>query len=122
LTVNRSDNLLRTIFSANGSAITTIVSTQEVPLDEWVHVRTVRSAGEIYQFINGALDGTGTFAAAMHDNIGEGLEWIIGGHSSTIGTANAGFYGWIDELVIFGEALGTTSFTPPTAPWPNPLP
>lgn len=120
--IRRSTNIASIGLSSDGTAFTEVTGSISVPYDEWVHLRVTRDNDNVVrQFINGVVDGSATFAGALHENVGLGTNWIIGGNDSTIGIdPTQGLVGWVDEFAMFDICLSTEDFTPPVAPWPNP--
>jgi hypothetical protein len=82
------------------------------PLNQWVHVAVTRDAASMMRlFINGVVADSDTVTQEFTANIARiGEQW-----------SGEYFTGYMDELrVVKGEALYTTNFTPPTAPYANP--
>ena len=100
------------VFSIINTPIT-VISTVDVPTEQWSHVAVTRNGDAIRVFIDGIQRGiltslvTGTL-----------------GNACAVGARNSGganpFNGYIDELRITkGVARYTSNFTPPTAPFPD---
>jgi hypothetical protein len=94
-----------------------IGSTTTVTLNEWHHAAVTRSGSTVRIFLDGNLEATG--------NISTGT---LQGTRSRIGTAiysgvpQGNVQGWIDDIRITrGVARYTANFTPPSAPFPNPI-
>ena len=83
----------------------------QVPLNTWVHIAFVRSAGVVTGYINGVAGNTPYTNSSTYGNGGGLSSYIAGGLS--------GYY--MDELLIeAARARYTTNFTPPTAPYAVP--
>ena len=86
-------------------------STTAITAGAWHHVAVVRETtdGAIKQYLNGVHEGTITNSGSV-DNAGDLTigSWFSGGNNVT---------GYIDEFRIRKEAVYTTNFTPPTAPF-----
>ena len=89
----------------------TMSSTTAITAGAWYHVAEVRETtnGAIKQYLNGVHEGTITNSGSV-DNAGDLTigSWFNGGNNVT---------GYIDEFRIRKEAVYTTNFTPPTAPF-----
>jgi len=82
----------------------------------WHHVEVGRQGSTIYLFLDGVLIATGTgFSNDFVSN-----NYVIGAvQYYPIGVEP--FNGYIDEAhLVIGHCLNTSSFTPPTAPYPPP--
>jgi hypothetical protein len=78
----------------------------------WYHAAITRQSGTIRQFLNGALDGSGTNTSDFQSS----RPLIVGGSPGVGGFFN----GYIDDLRITkGVARYTGNFTPPTARFPT---
>jgi hypothetical protein len=88
-------------------------STQLVSTSTWTHVALVRSGSTLTIYVGGVSGGTATSSANFSDTnnaIGVALSF----------TSTTKFSGYIDDLRITnGYARYTTTFTPPTAAFPN---
>ena len=96
---------------SSGFLYGTLTSTTVITTGAWYHVAVVRETtnGVIKQYINGVHDGTLNLTGSV-DNAGD----------LTIGSGFSGsnrITGYIDEFRIRKEAVYTTNFTPPTAPF-----
>lgn len=94
-----------------------VFSTNSLPTNTWTHVAATRDSSNIIRvFINGNLEKTGSTDTSIYD-FGQGGTCI--GDSPWDG-AQGWFSGYIDDLRITkGVARYTTTFTPPTAAFPN---
>ena len=86
-----------------------VVSTANIPANQWTHIAATRSGGAVKIFIDGVVAGTVTYATS-----------IVGTTAPTVGSisAVAGYYmnGYIDDLrVTNGYARYTANFTPPSS-------
>ena len=89
----------------------TIMSTTVITAGTWYHFAVVRETenGIIKQYINGVGEGTMSMLGSV-DNAGD---LAIGSQFSGSNRVT----GYIDEFRIRKEAVYTTNFTPPTAPF-----
>ena len=97
----------------------TISSSNAVTLNAWSHIAVVLDANSgtnnIKIYINGTLDGQGTFSGISWASGAEGDQVKIGNGNSA--NTNAYFQGYIQDLrITVGSANYTSNFTPPTAP------
>jgi hypothetical protein len=84
-------------------------------INKWYHVAFVGTASNVYFYVNGVIEGSGTRQGVNYDL----HSWKIG-HSTNIptGWGNANFQGYIDEFrVSKGIARWTDSFVPPNKPY-----
>jgi hypothetical protein len=89
-----------------------ITSASTLPLNTWTYFAVTRQGNTFRIFINGTLSATAT-ASLTTSTLGQGN---IGG----IGVLGEFFNGYIDEFRLTkGVARYTSSFTAPTAPFPN---
>jgi len=96
-------NFTSTVYFASNTALTN---------NTWIHVAATRASGTLRLF----QDGTQVGSAANTVNFTNSGNGIYIGQSS-LGTA---MNGYIDDLRITkGYARYTTTFTPPTAAFPN---
>lgn len=79
----------------------------------WTHIAICRSSGSTRLFLNGVQSGS-TYA----DSTNYLVSPIMVGEFND-GTGGGNFYGYIDDLRITKYARYTTTFTPPTAAFPN---
>jgi hypothetical protein len=86
-----------------------------LPLNQWIHVALTRASGQVNLWI----DGASAVSATNTSNILPGSELALGVWGGVSGTY-AGMSGYIDDFrVTKNIARYTSSFTPPTAPFPN---
>ena len=95
-----------------------ISSSNAVTLNAWSHIAVVLDANSgtnnIKIYINGTLDGQGTFSGISWASAAAGDQVKIG--SGNTPTASSYFQGYIQDLrVTNGLARYTANFTPPTA-------
>ncbi len=92
-------------------------SSNDVPLNTWIHLAVVKNGSSLTLYINGNEDGSGSISTIQ--NYATDL---------TIGHISPGGYvynwnGYLDEIRISkGIARWTSDFTPPTAPYSAPPP
>jgi hypothetical protein len=92
---------------------TLVAGTTALATNQWYHIAITRSGGTIRHFLNGVLDGSGTNASDFQSS----RPLTIGG---TPDASSGMFTGYIDDLRITkGIARYTSTFTPPTTPFPN---
>lgn len=105
-------NVLRFGYSSNGST-TSVASVSWTPsVGVWYHVALCRTGGNLYFFVDGALLGTVSIAAASIFN--STATFTVGGQLAATDFLN----GWIDELrFTVGTARYTAAFTPPRGPF-----
>lgn len=91
-----------------------LVSTSDIVYGQFAHVAVTRSNQTFTLWINGVPEATATHAGTF----GTGTTVYIGGVSATTAFD---FFGYIDEFRYTHGAsrYSGTSFTPPTAPFPN---
>ena len=102
--------------SCIGTTITNLVGvSQTITTNSWTHVAITRNGSDVKLFINGQQDSaTGNISGSLNNS----TDTIKVGVDNT--TDVAYFLGYIDTLRITkGLARYTTSFTPPTAPFPT---
>lgn len=87
-----------------------------ISVNTWYHVALCRSGGTVRLFIDGVQTGTASIGTAvLKSNTGP---LCIGGYSDGTFSTN----GYIDELrLLIGSAAYTADFTPPTAPFGDPV-
>jgi hypothetical protein len=86
-----------------------------IAADTWYHVAASRQGTTLRVFLDGVLVNTSTNSNNMTFG-----RLRVGSNGPSTGEF---FQGWIDELRITKSvARYTANFTPPTAPFPNPLP
>lgn len=84
-----------------------------VAIGQWYHLAVSRKAGTLRAFVNGAL----AYEAASAYNF-SGTGFAIGTYYGT------GFRwdGYVDEFRVLSAGIYAAAFTPPAAPFPDPLP
>lgn len=85
------------------------VSAADVPLNTLTHLAVTRSAaGAVTLYIDGVVDGTGTYSGALNFASGD---FRCGVDDASVGDIN----GYVDELRICNvDKYGGVGFTPPT--------
>lgn len=97
----------------NGSAYYSS-SANSIPSSSWTHLAVTRATGVYRGFVNGVLAIT-----VSSPSLNQTTAWNNIGRDGLGGT----LYGFMDEARFTkGVARYTASFTPPTAPFPNPYP
>jgi len=97
-----------------GSGYTGTTSSATIPLRAWTHIAASKSGSTMRLFVNGVLSGTTTITSASIANL---TNTQIGGRS---GNDDTRFVGYISGLrIVNGDALYTSTFTPPTSPPTN---
>jgi Concanavalin A-like lectin/glucanases superfamily len=101
-------NFLELLIS-NGSAFTTMTgATTQITAGAWWHVAAVRNGNTIALYVNGAVEASVGFAAAVFDSANN-LRVGAGGE-----VASNSWNGWIDEFRLsVGTARWTAAFIPP---------
>lgn len=95
-----------------GTSTVTITDSQNMPLQQWVHVAICKSGTTLYLFKNGTLVGTAT--SAVRTTFGGSINV---GQSTVDTNYRAYFQGFISNVrLIKGTALYTSNFTPSTSP------
>jgi hypothetical protein len=102
----------------NTSVVGLAVGATTLTTGAWYHAAAVRytSGGttNVYVFLDGVLDGSGTQTSAAQTN---STSFVVGRDTSNTGRD---FAGWIDEFRFTrGYARYTANFTPPTAAFPR---
>jgi hypothetical protein len=88
-------------------------ATTHLPTGQWVHLAVTRASNAINLWIDGTSRASGTNST----NIAASNELAIGAES---GAREGNINGYVDEFRITKNvARYTSSFTPPTAPFPN---
>jgi hypothetical protein len=102
LDFNSTSNNLQ--FEGQGSV--SIVSTNVIPQNQWVHIAVVRSGSTITHYLNGITNGTGTSSQSFNSasyplyiGIDRGVTSYTGGYISNL-------------RIINGTAVYTSNFTP----------
>ena len=100
--------------SYTGSDFIFTASTGTLSLDTWTHVAYVRSASTLKIYIGGVNDGSVAVSGAIYDN---SVAPSIGRNSAN---ASWFFSGYMRDLrVTKGVARYTSTFTPPSAAFPD---
>lgn len=82
-----------------------------IPLNTWTHVAVVKTGGNVYVYINGTLDNSGSFTNGSSGS----NPTLIGRNGGSV--ADEYINAYIKDLrVVNGTAVYTSSFTPPTEP------
>jgi len=85
-----------------------VVSNSAVPLDVWTHIAVTISDDDYIFYLNGKVDGSGTFTAANGDrSVGSTVSNMqIGIRSVDSGAKNTNeFVGYLDEIALWNRAL-----------------
>jgi len=91
---------------------TQVYLTGTAPLNTWVHLALVRSAGSLFLWANGVQVGT---TVANTTSISPSAAMMIGASAHATGTER--FFGYVTNLrLVIGTGLYTSAFTPPTTP------
>lgn len=100
--INNSDNKLQLNFGNGSTWGTAAVSSQAIPLNQWVHVAGTRNiqTGAVKLFVNGTLDGN-----AVNTLTGSAVADVRIGDNAALADAEAQFDGAIDELRIWSKEL-----------------
>ncbi|MHC4155943.1 MAG: LamG domain-containing protein, partial [Planctomycetota bacterium] len=78
-----------------------IVSEQELPLDEWVHIAGTYDGNEMTSYVNGEVEGTTTPGPnELYSDVNDGF--VIGGRW---GDSSGSFVGEIDDVRVYDYAL-----------------
>jgi len=110
-------------YCTDGSSVyTTPDAAPAMSAGTWYHIAFVRASNALKVYVNGVATGAAVTMTAAHQTNSAPL--CIGNFSADYaagGGATAGAHGYLDDLRITkGEALYTTDFTPPSAPFPEP--
>jgi hypothetical protein len=102
-----------------GYGLTSLCTNTVLTTGTWYHIAFVRQGTVLYIFVNGALDATYTCTYDLNFTYAGGTNI---GYNSWDNDALGSFDGWLDEFRIRkGKALWTSSFTPPTTIYSNPI-
>jgi len=120
---NYSSDIGWSVFQANqqirfriGNTGGTIATGNVITATTWQHIAVVRSGSTISIYVNGTSQGSGTNSSFTDAS----TVLVVGGITATTGwNGNKPLDGYIDELRISKVARYTTTFTPPTAAFPN---
>lgn len=83
----------------------------------WYHLAFTRSGTTFRTFLNGKVCGQATLSGALYNSTGP---LIVGTNPASLGGANQGINGWIDDFRITnGVARYTASFPVPTRAFPS---
>ena len=112
LAVNPSGKLEATEQNVSGASSVAVTDSQNMPLQQWVHVAICKSGTTLYLFKNGTLVGSAT--SAVRTTFGGRIN--VG--QFTVDTNYRGYFqGFISNVrLVKGTALYTSSFTPSTTP------
>lgn len=100
-----------------GSATTTATIIQR---NTWTHIAIARQGSATRIFVDGVLDGTGTYTAGTPANSDPILELGYNGNPGNFGNSLAHYKGYLDDFRFTnGVALYTANFTPPSAAFPD---
>lgn len=104
---------------SNGTSVSTVSGSSPLPsAGAWTHMAAVRDGNTIRLFVGGTQQGSGS-AITGAANGSSGALYI--GSRNESGTLSEYFGGHIDEFRFTkGQALYTSNFTPPTAPFVDP--
>lgn len=97
----------------DGAASEVIVTVGTVANDTWYHVVVTRQSGNLRLFVDGVQLGSTVAHTTNHTN----AQIRIGAQPSGTGTMT----GWIDEFRVHRFGLYTTTFTPPSVAFPDPV-
>ena len=112
--------------SGGSSSAQLILGSTPIPMNQWTRLAWVRAGNTLYGYVNGNLDWTATKSVSMTDVSTSGSisanspdAFWIGNFANAPGCCN--YQGWLEEArVTMGQALYTASYTPASAPFPNP--
>lgn len=112
-------NGIRFNYSTDGGQGTSVTFTNtgswNLLADTWMHVAVCREGDTLRCFLDGVeADSTASMAGVT---VFKSTSPTRLGHSSSFGSPNSFFDGYIDELRITNTAEYTAGFTPPTAPY-----
>lgn len=106
---------LEVLFRPNGGSAASINSAANIPVNTLTHVAVSRASGTVRLFINGVLDGSGSYGVSFDQPSPQRL--LISALDS--GTPSTYFVGYMGQLRrTKGVARYTANFTPPAAPFP----
>lgn len=104
-------NVLR-FFYYNGASVTSATTVGVVPTNAFVHLAMSKNATGIYLSINGTVEGP--FSVSGTPQSSSGTPFVLGQH------LNREIVGYVQALrVTGGVARYTSSFSPPSAPFPT---
>jgi hypothetical protein len=87
---------------------TNLVGTEAITVDNWHFIEVNRSGGTARLFVNGVLTASGANAAGLS----VAWDFALGGDPHYYGVSSNTYFN--DFEFIFGQALNTASYTPPT--------
>jgi len=104
------------IYSTTGSDAPSVGTTYTPTLNTWVHLACDRDASNVVRvYVNGVVQASATVSATIY---APAINCWIGND----GNLNRAFCGHLDEVrVTVGLAQYGGAFTPPTAPFPDPV-
>jgi len=89
--------------SETGDSIVTLVDTEPLPTDQWVHMTGVYRPGEAMElYVDGELHATDTSGIPASQFSHNGMPVLIGARN---GCGNCGWDGFIDDVRIYNRAL-----------------
>jgi hypothetical protein len=97
----------RKLYFYNSTGIAS--STDTIPLNTWTHIALVRSGSNVSQYINGALDGTGTTSNNIASTTMQVMRGFGGITNSPVGYVS-------NFRIVVGTSVYTSGFTPSTSP------
>jgi hypothetical protein len=102
-------------WAAHSTVSYLITGSTTISASTWYHIAVVRDGSTFTLYLNGTSDGSGTSSANATS-----VTTMYVGATSVSGSVSRAFTGYIDDLRITkGIARYTTTFTPPTAAFPN---
>jgi len=106
-----TSNLLRFLYTTDGSTTVTLSNSWTPTTAVWYHVAVVRNGNDLLMFIDGTQIGTTqTLSATIFNSTSD-----IAVGSQTGGTGTGDLNGWMDEIrLVKGTAVWTSNFTAPT--------
>jgi hypothetical protein len=109
-------NYTNITLSSDGLTVTNISGSTALATNRWYHVAWVRSGTTINIYVNGVLDGTGTFSGAIFSGSNVDVSGI-GARPGSGTVPDTFFNGSISNLrVVKGTAVYTANFTPSVVP------
>ena len=89
--------------AVSGSTNVSVLDTEPLPTDEWVHMAGVYRPGVVTEiYVNGELRNTNTLGIPAQQYSSNGLPVLIGARNAC---GNCGWDGMIDDAIIFNHAL-----------------
>jgi len=111
-----SGNVLRFVYTTDGSSETSFESAWTPNLNTWYHVAACRDGSDLRLFVDGTQVGSthNISSATIHNS----TSTLCIGDDANGGGIGDPFHGFMDELrIVKGEALYTSNFTPPAEPF-----